>query len=40
MFLLLGIVVAILGIFLLAQPGGRRALGVPLLLAGLAIAAI
>lgn len=40
MFLLLGIVVAILGIFLLAQPGARRALGVPLLLAGLAIAAI
>jgi len=40
MFLLVGIVVAILGIFLLAQPGGRRALGVPLLVAGLAIAAI
>lgn len=40
MFLLLGIVVAILGIFLLAQPGARRALGVPLLLVGLAIAAI
>lgn len=40
MFLLLGIVVAILGIVLLAQPGGRRALGVPLLLVGLAIAAI
>ncbi|GEM84243.1 prohibitin family protein [Meiothermus hypogaeus] len=40
MFLLLGIVVAVLGIFLLAQPGGRRALGVPLLLVGLAIAAI
>ncbi len=40
MFLLLGIVVALLGIFLLAQPGARRALGVPLLLAGLAIAAV
>ncbi|WP_299430752.1 prohibitin family protein [uncultured Meiothermus sp.] len=40
MFLLLGIVVAILGIFLLAQPGARRALGVPLLLVGLAMAAI
>ncbi|GIW33331.1 prohibitin family protein [Meiothermus sp.] len=40
MFLLLGIVVAVLGIFLLAQPGSRRALGVPLLLVGLAIAAI
>lgn len=40
MFLLLGIVVAILGIVLLAQPGGRRALGAPLLLVGLAIVAI
>ncbi|MCS7067483.1 MAG: prohibitin family protein [Meiothermus sp.] len=40
MFLLLGIVVAILGIFLLTQVGGRRALGVPLLLLGLAMAAI
>lgn len=40
MFLLLGIVVAVLGIILLAQPGERRALGVPLLLVGLAIAAI
>lgn len=40
MFLLLGIATAILGIVLLAQPGGRRALGAPLLLIGLAIAAI
>ena len=40
MFLLAGIVVAILGIFLLVQGGGRRALGAPLLIAGLAVAAL
>jgi len=40
MFLLVGVVVAVLGIFLLVQGGGRRALGVPLLIAGLALAAI
>ena len=40
MFLLVGVVVAVLGIFLLVQGGGRRALGVPLLIAGLAVAAL
>jgi len=40
MFLLLGVVLTILGIVLLAQQGARRALGAPLLLAGLAIAAL
>jgi len=39
-FLLAGIVVALLGIFLLVQGGGRRALGAPLLIAGLAVAAL
>jgi len=40
MFLLLGVVLAILGVALLTQQGTRRALGVPLLLAGLAVAAL
>ena len=40
MFLLAGVVVAVLGIFLLVQGGGRRALGAPLLIAGLAVAAL
>lgn len=40
MFLLIGIALAILGIVLLAQPGARRALGVPVLIIGLAIAVI
>lgn len=40
MFLLLGIALAILGIVLLAQPGARRALGVPVLIIGLAVAVI
>lgn len=39
-FLLVGLALAILGIVLLAQPGGRRALGVPLLLIGLAVAVV
>jgi len=39
-FLLAGIVVALLGVFLLVQGGGRRALGAPLLIAGLALAAL
>jgi len=40
MFLVIGIVVTILGIVLLVQPGARRALGVPLLAVGLVIAVI
>ncbi|MER3556020.1 MAG: membrane protease subunit, stomatin/prohibitin [Meiothermus sp.] len=40
MFLLIGLVIAVLGIVLLVQPGSRRALGVPLLVVGLAIAVI
>ena len=40
MFLLAGVVVAVLGIFLLVLGGGRRALGAPLLIAGLAVAAL
>ena len=39
-FLLVGLALAILGIVLLAQPGGRRALGVPLLLIGLVVAVV
>ncbi|WP_027881420.1 prohibitin family protein [Meiothermus rufus] len=40
MILLFGIAAAVLGIVLLAQGGARRALGIPLLLGGLALAAI
>jgi len=38
LFLVVGLIVAILGVVLLAQSGSRRALGVPLLLVGLAVA--
>ncbi|RIH86718.1 HflK protein [Meiothermus luteus] len=40
MILLLGMVLAVLGIFLLSQPGSRRALGAPLLLVGLGLAVL
>ena len=40
MVLLIGIALLILGIVLLVQPGARRALGVPLIIAGIALGAI
>lgn len=40
MVLLIGIVLLVLGIVLLVQPGARRALGVPLIVAGIALGAV
>lgn len=39
-FLLIGLVIAVLGVVLLLQPGSRRALGGPLLVVGLAVAVV